>query len=63
MPSEAPYLIFLPLQSHPNKLFTDEVLTVMRILKTNGYTVSEKEVLAVRGVEDAIAMKNCLVSH
>ena len=33
------------LQSHPNKLFTDEILTVQRVLKNRGFEVSENEVL------------------
>ncbi len=31
-------------QSHPNKLYADEVMTVQRVLKTNGYSVSEEDV-------------------
>ncbi|XP_064384998.1 dynamin-like 120 kDa protein, mitochondrial [Halichondria panicea] len=30
--------------SHPNKLYADEVMTVQRVLKTNGYSVSEEDV-------------------
>ena len=32
------------MQSHPSKLFMDEIMTVQRVLKTKNFVVSENEV-------------------
>ncbi len=36
------------LQSHPSKLYADEVVTIQRVLKTKGYAVADDDVSLVQ---------------